>query len=94
MTNSIPSRLTICLGSEAPSDRIVPTSAVSPAAYAAPAQFLDLPQPEDLAMLSQIAAELLPDPLAVQQLSERVFELLQQDLRQQRERSYGYRRRW
>lgn len=94
MTHSTPSHLTIRLGSEAPSDRGIPTPAVNPAAYAAPAQFLNLPHPEDLTMLSQIAAELLSDPLAVRQLSERVFELLQQDLRLQRERGYGYGRRW
>ncbi len=81
------------LGSEAASDRRVPAPAVSPGAYAAPARFLDLPQPEDLAMLSQLAAQLLEDPLAVKQLSDRVLELLQRDLMLQRERSHGYRRR-
>jgi hypothetical protein len=94
MTDSAPSHLTICLGSEAPSDRLLPTPAVGPTAYAAPAQFLDLSHSEDLEMLSQIAAQLLGDPLAVQRLSEQVFELLQQDLMLQRERSYGYGRRW
>lgn len=82
------------LGSEAPSDRMVPTPAISPGEYAAPARFLDLPQSDDLVMLSQLAAQLLQDPLAMQQLSDRVVELLQQDLRRQRERSREYGRRW
>jgi len=84
----------IPLGSEASRDRTVPTPAVIPGAYAAPVRFLDLPQPEDLAMLSQLAAQLLQDPLAVKQLSDRVMELLQRDLKLQRERSHGYGRRW
>ena len=94
MTQPTPSHLNIRLGSEAPSDRLLPVPAVTPAGYAAPAQFLDLPKSEDLTMLSQLAAELLSDPLAVQQLSERVFELLRQDLMLQQERGYGYGRRW
>lgn len=81
------------LGSEAPSDRVIPTAAVMPGAYAAPARFLALPQAEDLTMLSQLAAQLLQDPLALQQLSDRVVELLQRDLMLQRERSHGYGRR-
>ncbi|XHX78666.1 MAG: hypothetical protein RBJ76_01670 [Stenomitos frigidus ULC029] len=82
------------LGSEAARDRIVPAATVAPGAYAAPARFLDLPHAEDLAMLSQLAAQLLQDPLAVKQLSDRVVELLQHDLRLQRERNHGYGRRW
>ena len=82
------------LGSEAASDRVVPAATVSPGAYATPARFLDLPHAEDLAMLSQLAAQLLQDPLAVKQLSDRVVELLQNDLRLQRERNHGYGRRW
>ena len=82
------------LGSEAASDRVVPAATVSPGAYATPARFLDLPHAEELAMLSQLAAQLLQDPLAVKQLSDRVVELLQNDLRLQRERNHGYGRRW
>jgi hypothetical protein len=68
--------------------------AIASTDYAAPARFLDLPQSEDMAMLSQLAAQLLDDPLALQQLSDRVVELLHQDLERQRERSRGYGRRW
>jgi hypothetical protein len=98
MTNSAP--LTP-LGSEAARDsrrdrftnRIIPPVAVRPAGYAAPARFLQLTHPEDLAMLSQLAGQLLQDPLAVKRLSDRVVELLHQDLTQQQERSRGYGRR-
>ncbi|MEX0271130.1 hypothetical protein AB3R30_18495 [Leptolyngbyaceae cyanobacterium UHCC 1019] len=90
MTNSAP--LTP-LGSEAARNRSIPAIAVCPAGYAAPARFLELTHPEDLALLSQLAEQLLQDPLAVKRLSDRVVELLHQDLRQQQERSRGYGRR-
>lgn len=71
----------------------IPAAAVRPAGFAAPARFLQLTHPEELALLSQLAGELLQDPLAVRQLSDRVLELLHQDLKQQQERSRGYGRR-
>lgn len=80
----------IPLGSEAVSDR--PIVAVCPAGYVAPARFSESSE-ADLAMLSQLAAQLLQDPLAVRRLSDRVVELLQQDLKLQQERSRGYGRR-
>ena len=80
MTNSSP--LTP-LGSEAARDCMIPSVAVRPAGYAAPARFLQLTHPEDLALLSQLAGQLLQDPLAVRRLSDRVVELLHQDLMQQ-----------
>lgn len=89
---SRPTRL-VALGSEAPRDR-VPLPGIHPAGYASPAQFLEPPDGEDLATLSQLAAQVLQDPLAMRQLGDRVVELMQQDLRLQRERSRGYGRRW
>jgi hypothetical protein len=77
-------------GSETLSQPLVPLAAVRPAGYAAPAQF-SASHPEALA---QVAAQVLADPLAVQRLSDRVIQLLQRDLRQQRERSRGAGRRW
>ncbi|MEO1128067.1 MAG: hypothetical protein AAFX95_28870 [Cyanobacteria bacterium J06639_16] len=44
---------------------------------------------EALPQLSQIAALMLDDPLQVQRLTERVYQLMQDDLRLQRERQ-GY----
>jgi hypothetical protein len=38
----------------------------------------------------KLAAKILKDPLLQRQLSDRVYELLQEDLRQQRERSRNY----
>jgi len=64
------------LGSEAARDSTIPSVAVCPAGYAAPARFLQLTHPEDLALLSQLAGQLLQDPLAVRRLSDRVVELL------------------
>jgi hypothetical protein len=76
------------LGSEAMGGRSLP--AVRPASYAATAQFLELPKSEELADLSQLAAQILDDPLAVRRLSDRVVELLHQDLKLQQERRRGY----
>ena len=49
---------------------------------------------ENLPTLSAIAARMLDDPLQVRQLTERVYQLMQDDLRLQRERQgyYGGRR--
>jgi hypothetical protein len=80
-------------GAAAARDRTIPVAAVQPTAYAVPAQFLEPIQIDDLATLAQVSAQLLEDPIAVYQLSDRVFELLQQDLFLQRERGYGYGRR-
>lgn len=38
----------------------------------------------------QLLEQILRNPLLMQQLSDRVYELLQADLRQQRERKFGY----
>ncbi len=76
---------------EVPSrDRSLPPPAVRPGASATPAQFREPAHGTDMATLAQMAAQLLEDPMAVRQLGDRVFELLQQDLRLQRERSHGY----
>ncbi|MBM0744557.1 hypothetical protein JOY44_23605 [Phormidium sp. CLA17] len=88
----MPDDLAPKLGSEAPYNSR-PIAAVSPGEYAAPAQFLEIDSAE-LEMLSQLAAQLLNDPLAVQRLSDRVVELMQQDLKLQQERDRGYGRRW
>jgi hypothetical protein len=81
------------LGTVPMGDRGVELAAVRPSAYAAPAQFLALPQGQELDALAQLAQQVLADPLAVQRLSDRVVELMRQDLRQQRERSGSYGRR-
>lgn len=75
------------------SNRAIPLAAVRPGAYAVPAQFLEPTQGADPATLAQVAAQVLQDPIAVSQLSDRVFELLRRDLFLQRERGYGYGRR-
>jgi hypothetical protein len=62
-----------------------PIAAVAPLGSAAPAQFLDLPHSTELGELSQLAAQVLADPLATAQLCDRVAQLMQQDLRSQRE---------
>jgi hypothetical protein len=51
-------------------------------------------QPEAEAAIVALAQQILQDPLQLQQLGDRVYELLQQDLRILQERSRGYGRRF
>lgn len=60
----------------------------SPLGMMAPAQIQS--DHNRLADLSAIAAKLLEDPLQVRQLTERVYQLLQSDIRYQRERQGRY----
>lgn len=65
----------------------------STAGYAASASMLEDKTEEDRVALTQLAAKILQDPLAMRRLSDRVFQLLQEDLQLQRERNRGYGRR-
>jgi hypothetical protein len=47
-------------------------------------------QPIDRAVSKTVLKQILHDPLLLQQLGDRVYELLQEDLRKQSERSRGY----
>lgn len=51
-------------------------------------------QPEVAAAIAKLTQKVLQDPLQLQQLSNRVYELLQQDLRIHQERSRGYGKRF
>jgi|GEM_PF-1621244 hypothetical protein len=51
-------------------------------------------QPEAATAIAKLAKQILKNPLQLQQLGDRVYELLQQDLRIQQERSRGYGRRF
>lgn len=44
----------------------------------------------DSTTLAELAAKVLEEPLLMQQLSDRVYELMQEDLRQQQERRRNY----
>ena len=59
------------------------------AGYAAP-RFQSSDSPIDQATLSKLATKVLRDPLLLHNLSDRVYELMQLDLQQQRERIGGY----
>ncbi|NEQ31361.1 MAG: hypothetical protein F6K04_10195 [Leptolyngbya sp. SIO4C5] len=61
-----------------------------PSGLAAPLSVQNYLADTDQAAIAQLAAELLADPLAVEQLSERVFELLQAELHYAQERCRGY----
>ncbi len=43
-------------------------------------------EPKERAELAKVAAKVLQEPLQIRLLSDRVYELLTEDLRQQRER--------
>ncbi|MGA9377468.1 MAG: hypothetical protein WBV73_01600 [Phormidium sp.] len=49
---------------------------------------------QNQATMSQLAKQVLEDPLLLRQLSDRIYELMQTDLRLQRERSRNYGRRY
>lgn len=66
---------------------------VTKAGYAAPAFMPGDKSEEDRVALTQLAAKILQDPLAMRRLSDRVFQLLQEDLQLQQERNRGYGRR-
>lgn len=61
-----------------------------PAGYAAPALVQSKGKAEDLAKISKLAGQVLQDPLRMRLLSDRVYELILQDLRRQQERSRNY----
>ena len=59
---------------------------------AAPCTSVAAMDPEVAGDLAKLAHTLLEDPIALQTLGDRVFELLQQDIRAQQERNATYRR--
>jgi hypothetical protein len=62
-----------------------------PAGYAAPLSVLQSDrQKADQTRLSQVAAKVLQDPLLMMKLCDRVYQLMGEDLRYQRERSRNY----
>ncbi len=61
-----------------------------PAGYAAPALMQRNVKTEDLAKISTAAGKVLQDPLLMRLLSDRVYQLLLEDLRRQQERSRHY----
>jgi hypothetical protein len=89
----MPNPLLPQLGSEAPRQPLLQVS-LNPSAFATPGQFSETLTSEELAQLSQLAAQILANPLALRQLSDRVVNLMQQDLALQRERDRGYGGRW
>ncbi|MBW4515035.1 MAG: hypothetical protein KME11_07405 [Timaviella obliquedivisa GSE-PSE-MK23-08B] len=51
-------------------------------------------QPEVATAIAKLTQQILQNPLQLQQLGDRVYELLQQDLRIHQERSRGYGKRF
>jgi hypothetical protein len=47
----------------------------------------------DLVAMGELAEEILHDPLAIQELCDRVYDLMVDDLRMQQTRNRGYGRR-
>ena len=65
----------------------------SPAGFAAPAAIQSQGQQVDRATLLNTASTVIQDPLLLRKLSDRVYELMLEDLRYQHERSRNYRSR-
>lgn len=77
----------------------LPSNSFTTSNAVGPIQGLDQPLAEsgtsggdNTGELAALAHRLLEDPIALHQLSDRVFELLQQDIRLQQERHRTYRR--
>ncbi|MEW6494900.1 MAG: hypothetical protein AB1589_20625 [Cyanobacteriota bacterium] len=62
----------------------------SPSGFAAPPLIQSNSPAQEQAALLQTASKVLNDPLLLRQLSDRVYELMLEDLRYQRERSRNY----
>ncbi len=62
----------------------------SPAGFAAPPFIHNGNQQVDRAALLKTATRVMQDPLLLRKLSDRVYELMVEDLRYQRERSINY----
>lgn len=62
----------------------------SPSGFAAPPLIQSNSPAQEQAALLQTASKVLNDPLLLRQLSDRVYELMLEDLRYQRERSINY----
>lgn len=60
----------------------------TPAGFAAPAEFQS--NQKELGELSTLADQVLQDPLLLSKLGDRIYQLLQEDLRYQQERSRNY----
>lgn len=65
-------------------------SASGPSGLAVPLSVHNSLSDSDQNAIAQLAADLLEDPWAIEQLSQRVFELLQTELYYAQERSRGY----
>lgn len=66
------------------------TGITSPSGFAAPPLIQSNCQTQERSVLLQTADKVLNDPILLRQLSDRVYELLLEDLRYQRERSRNY----
>ena len=83
--------MTIDWHNQHPSSWNIPQETSNTNGYLAPAQFQIVPitdqnEGETWQNLSKLAAEIIDDPLALAQLTDRVYTLLQQDLNRQRDR--------
>ncbi|HEY9667156.1 MAG TPA: hypothetical protein V6C91_10140 [Coleofasciculaceae cyanobacterium] len=62
----------------------------TPAGFAAPCSIQSDRQKDERAAVLKTAEQVLNDPLLLRRLSDRVYELMLEDLRNQRERSRNY----
>ena len=62
----------------------------SPAGFVAPANVQTNLDRQDFEAISQAASKILENPLEVRQLAERIYQLMQEDVRLQRDRSGNY----
>ncbi len=64
------------------------------AGYGATAGILSELKTEDLAAISQLAGEIMQNPLTIRSLSDRVYQLMLEDLHNQQQRRINYGGSW
>ena len=65
-----------------------------PAGYAATAEILSESKTEELAAIYKLAGEVMQNPLMIRSLSDRVYQLMLEDLHNQQQRRINYRGSW
>ncbi|MEO1427803.1 MAG: hypothetical protein AAFV71_01810 [Cyanobacteria bacterium J06633_8] len=65
-----------------------------PAGYVAPAAILCELKTDELGEISQLAGEIMQNPLMMRSLSDRVYQLMLEDLHNQQQRRINYGGSW
>ena len=65
----------------------------TPASFVMPAIYQSERSPEVKAKMAEVAAQLTKDPISLRLFCDRIYQLLQNDIQQQQDRTHSYGRR-